>query len=120
MQWYFLVNLTGYIMNRREFTQILAVAGMANILPRTAFSKGHEQSSAEMYEIPDFGNARLLHMTDSHAQVLPIYFREPSVNIGIASENGQPPHLVGQHFLNYFGFCFCFIILIRTCSYNKG
>jgi len=102
-RWYFLVYLSGYIMNRREFTQILAAASMANILPRTAFSKGLEQSSAEMYEIPSFGNARLLHMTDSHAQLLPIYFREPSVNIGITSENGRPPHLVGQHFLNYFG-----------------
>ena len=99
---FFLVTLSGYIMNRREFTQILAAASMANIFPRTSFSKGHDNSSAEMYEISSFGNARILHMTDSHAQLLPVYFREPSVNLGIKSENGRPPHLVGQHFLDYF------------------
>jgi sulfur-oxidizing protein SoxB len=90
-------------MNRREFTQVLAAASIANILPRTAFAKSLDHTSAEMYDIPSFGNTRLLHMTDSHAQLLPIYFREPSVNIGIGSENGRPPHLVGQHFLDYFG-----------------
>jgi sulfur-oxidizing protein SoxB len=90
-------------MNRREFAQILAAASVANIFPRTSFSKGLDASSADMYEMPNFGNARLLHMTDSHAQLLPVYFREPSVNIGITTENGRPPHLVGDHFLDYFG-----------------
>ena len=90
-------------MNRREFAQILAAASVANIFPRTSFSKNLDPSSAQMYEMPNFGNARLLHMTDSHAQLLPVYFREPSVNIGITSENGRPPHLVGDYFLDYFG-----------------
>ena len=89
-------------MNRREFTQLLAIAGAANIFPKTAFSGHAEPSADKMYDLANFGNARLLHITDSHAQLKPIYFREPSVNIGIHHENGKPPHIVGQHLLDYY------------------
>lgn len=89
-------------MNRREFTQLLAIASAANIFPRTAFSNHTESAPESMYDIPAFGNARLLHITDSHAQLKPIYFREPSVNIGLHQEDGKPPHIVGKHFLDYF------------------
>ena len=89
-------------MNRREFTQLLAIASAANIFPRTAFSNHSEATPESMYDIPKFGNARLLHITDSHAQLKPIYFREPSVNIGIRHEDGKPPHIVGKNFLDYF------------------
>jgi len=53
--------------------------------------------------LPDFGNATLLHFTDSHAQLLPIYFREPSINLGVGDAKRFPPHLVGRQFLAYFG-----------------
>ena len=53
----------------------------------------------ELYEPPPFGNMSLLHITDVHAQLLPVHFREPSINIG----NGKPPHLVGHAFLKHFG-----------------
>jgi sulfur-oxidizing protein SoxB len=89
-------------MNRREFTQLLAIASAANIFPRTAFSNHSESTPEGMYNVPKFGNARLLHITDSHAQLLPVYFREPSVNIGIHHEDGKPPHIVGKPFLDYF------------------
>lgn len=90
-------------MNRREFTQMLAIASAANLFPKTVFSAHSQQAEDKMYDIPCFGNARLLHITDSHAQLQPIYFREPSVNIGILDENGRPPHIVGQYFLDYYG-----------------
>ena len=51
------------------------------------------------FESPPYGNARLLHFTDCHAQLTPIYFREPNVNIGVGGARGRPPHLVGQHLL---------------------
>ena len=53
--------------------------------------------------LPRFGNVHLLHFTDCHAQLLPVYFREPSVNIGVGARAGQPPHLVGEHLLKHFG-----------------
>jgi sulfur-oxidizing protein SoxB len=49
--------------------------------------------------VPPFGNLSLLHVTDVHAQLLPVHFREPNVNLG----NGKPPHLVGEAFLRHFG-----------------
>jgi 2',3'-cyclic-nucleotide 2'-phosphodiesterase (5'-nucleotidase family) len=46
--------------------------------------------------LPRFGNVSLLHVTDCHAQLNPVYFREPSANIGIGAFSAQPPHLVGE------------------------
>jgi sulfur-oxidizing protein SoxB len=69
-------------VNRREFIQLLmqgaAVAGVG------AYSGSLRASSEALYDLEPFGSARILHMTDSHAQLLPIYFREPNVNIGWA------------------------------------
>ena len=90
------------MMNRREFLQMLAVAaasGMA-IDSKQALA-GNAPSS--FYDLPQFGNVSLMHMTDCHAQLLPIYFREPNVNIGIGDALGQPPHLVGEYLLKYYG-----------------
>jgi S-sulfosulfanyl-L-cysteine sulfohydrolase len=68
-------------------------------LPRLARSA----DSASVYDIEKFGNARILHITDTHAQLKPVFFREPSVNIGVGTMQGQPPHLVGKAFLDRFG-----------------
>jgi len=57
----------------------------------------------DLYDVGRFGNARILHFTDSHAQLLPVFFREPSVNIGVGAMRGEPPHLVGRSFLEHFG-----------------
>jgi len=56
-----------------------------------------------LYDIPAFGNVSLLHFTDCHAQLLPIYYREPSINLGVGSSEGQVPHLVGVPLLQRFG-----------------
>jgi sulfur-oxidizing protein SoxB len=56
-----------------------------------------------IYDLERFGNARVLHMTDTHAQLQPVFFREPSVNIGIGDMAGQPPHLVGKALLDHYG-----------------
>ncbi len=98
-------------MNRREFLQMLAAASVAGFHLNTAFaddaskegSKTDTKAPSNPYELPAFGNVSLMHYTDCHAQLLPIYFREPSVNLGIGSMKGQPPHLVGENFLKKYG-----------------
>jgi len=90
-------------MQRREFMQVLAVAAAAGMPIASRDALGAASAPAAMYELPRFGNVHLLHFTDCHAQLLPIYFREPSVNLGIGPAYGQPPHLVGEHLLRHFG-----------------
>ena len=87
-------------LSRREFLQMLAVATAAGFpIGREAMagSKG-----GDVYDVPVYGNVSLLHFTDCHAQLLPIYFREPNINLGIGSAFGRPPHLVGENLLKEF------------------
>ncbi len=86
-------------MRRRDVLKVLAAASLSGVVPRIGLAAGDDP-----YDIGRFGNARVLHMTDTHAQLLPVYFREPSVNIGVGAMAGQPPHLVGEAFLKHFGF----------------
>ena len=88
------------MMRRRDLLQGLTVAAIAGVVPRGI---ARAAAADDLYDIGRFGNARVLHMTDSHAQLLPVYFREPSVNLGVAGMAGQPPHLVGKAFLERFG-----------------
>ena len=88
------------MLNRREFLQTLILASLAGLLPRAINSRSLDVSID--YNIAKFGNARLLHFTDSHAQLLPIYFREPHINIGVGAAFGKAPHLVGDALLNEF------------------
>ncbi len=90
-------------IGRREFLQMLAVAsagGMA--LGQKEVLAGDMAAAQKLYEMPKFGNVSFMHFTDCHAQLKPIYFREPSVNIGISEALGRPPHLVGENLLKYF------------------
>jgi sulfur-oxidizing protein SoxB len=84
-------------MNRREFVQALAVAAAAGL----RLTDAHADTVA--YDLPRFGNVHLLHFTDCHAQLLPIEYREPNVNLGVAQWTGQPPHLVGHALLKHYG-----------------
>jgi sulfur-oxidizing protein SoxB len=89
-------------MNRREFMHLLAVASAGGFALDHAPTFAGDGGISALYESPRFGNVHLLHMTDCHAQLKPIYFREPNVNLGIAGSMGQPPHLVGEHLLKRF------------------
>jgi S-sulfosulfanyl-L-cysteine sulfohydrolase len=86
-------------IRRRDFLTLAGAAALSNGLPRMARSA----DNAGVYDLERFGNARILHLTDTHAQLLPVYFREPSVNLGIGAMQGKPPHLVGRAFLDRFG-----------------
>jgi sulfur-oxidizing protein SoxB len=85
------------MINRREFIQLLSIASASGILPRTSLSQAQD-----LYEVPSFGNTRLLHFTDCHAQLNPIYFREPHINIGLGDSFARPPHVVGDALLKHF------------------
>ena len=57
----------------------------------------------DFYKLPMKGNARILHITDVHGQLNPVFFREPNVNLGLADAYGRPPHLVGNKLLEAMG-----------------
>jgi sulfur-oxidizing protein SoxB len=88
-------------ISRREFIKLLGMAGAAGMLPPSVFAAKRQPS--DLYEVPKFGNLSLLHITDTHAQLNPIYFREPNVNLGIGGALGKAPHIVGEKLLAHFG-----------------
>ncbi len=94
-------------LSKRDFMQVLTAASVAGMgLTRWADA---DAASAEqgLYDLPPLGTGpgqvSILHMTDCHAQLMPIHFREPSVNLGLDSMSGQLPHLVGEHLLKKAG-----------------
>ena len=90
-------------LTKREFLQVLTAASAAG-MGLARYQNASAQTAADgLYNIPKFGNVSFLHMTDCHAQLKPIYFREPSVNLGVGAMNGQLPHLVGEHLLKAAG-----------------
>ena len=86
-------------IRRRDFLSLAGASVLGIELPRRA--RGADNSG--VYDIEQFGNARILHITDTHAQLKPVLLREPSVNLGVGSMHGKPPHLVGRAFLDRFG-----------------
>jgi S-sulfosulfanyl-L-cysteine sulfohydrolase len=100
-------------ISRREFLQMLAVASAAGInlagcdsgsdTPQAPAGVKPSKAPTDLYELPAFGNVSLLHYTDCHAQLLPIHFREPNINIGVGPMAGKPPHVVGEALLRTYG-----------------
>ena len=89
-------------MTRREFLHTLAVAAAAGF-PFAADSRAATING--FYDLHEYGNnVTLMHFTDCHAQLLPNYFREPHVNIGVGAMAGKPPHLVGEAVIRHYGF----------------
>jgi sulfur-oxidizing protein SoxB len=87
-------------MHRREFHKLLGLGAAAGLsLPSLLRA---QPSSGDAYHLPRFGNVHLMHMTDVHAQLLPVHYREPSVNIGVHDARNRPPHLVGEALLKHF------------------
>ena len=84
-------------LSRREFGQILSLAAAGSMLPLTS------RAESAMFDTAPYGQVRLMHITDCHAQLNPIYFREPNVNLGLYDAKGRAPHLVGASLLAEFG-----------------
>ncbi|MHB8145677.1 MAG: thiosulfohydrolase SoxB [Vulcanimicrobiaceae bacterium] len=93
------------MLTRRDFVQVTAAAAAALGPGRSLASAAATQkiTQADLLRFDPVGQVTLLHFTDIHAQLMPIYFREPAVNIGVGADAGVPPHLVGDAFLKYFG-----------------
>ncbi|NIM41730.1 MAG: thiosulfohydrolase SoxB [Hydrogenophaga sp.] len=90
-------------LSRREFMQLLAAASAAGMaLDHGDALAATAGASERLYDVPRFGNVSFLHFTDCHAQLTPVYFREPSVNLGVGDATGQAPHLVGEALLRHF------------------
>ena len=85
-------------MQRREFLELLtAAAAVASVNGCASLSRSEADS---LYRFNSLGQARILHMTDCHAQLNPIYSREPNVNLGVAKAAGRVPHRVGARLLD--------------------
>jgi sulfur-oxidizing protein SoxB len=93
------------MITRRELLQVgaatAALAAGSGDLTR-AFAQ-QRLTQDELLKFDALGNVTLLHVTDIHGQLMPVYFREPSVNLGVGEARGQPPHLTGADFLKRFG-----------------
>ncbi|NOU04636.1 MAG: thiosulfohydrolase SoxB [Hyphomicrobiaceae bacterium] len=94
------------MLSRRDFLQVaLAVgalpAGLAANMARA--SAQQKITQADLLRASPKGKLTILHMTDCHGQLMPIHFREPSINIGVGDNNGLPPHVTGKEFLAKFG-----------------
>jgi S-sulfosulfanyl-L-cysteine sulfohydrolase len=85
-------------VNRREFLHALGAAAACGLPLHAPLSR----AQSLLYESAPFGNVSLLHFTDCHAQLLPVYFREPAANIGVGDAAGRPPHVTGEAFLQAF------------------
>jgi len=94
-------------LSKREFLQVLSAASVAGMGLARWEQADAARAEAGLYDLPPLGSGpgqvSFLHITDSHARLKPIYFREPSVNLGIGAMRGEWPHLVGERLLKKAG-----------------
>ncbi|NIQ94815.1 MAG: thiosulfohydrolase SoxB, partial [Desulfuromonadales bacterium] len=88
------------MFTRRDFFTLTAataalMGGSGNMVRAAA---RQEISQEDLLRFDPVGQVTLLHITDIHAQLMPIYFREPSVNLGVGEVTGLPPHITGKDF----------------------
>lgn len=90
-------------LTRREFIKVLGAGSMTGLISGCGNDKNKLSSQDNKYEVAKTGNARILHITDTHGNLLPHYFREPNVNLGFGDTFGQLPHVVGNKLLKEMG-----------------
>jgi sulfur-oxidizing protein SoxB len=87
-------------VGRRDLLKLLAVGVTAGLTPRQV--EADPAAADRLLEFPPLGNLTLLHLTDSHATLLPVFFREPDTLLGVGDERGKPPYLTGRDFLRAY------------------
>jgi len=91
-------------LTRRDFIKVLGAGSTAGLISGCGGDASAKLASQDnMYEVAKTGNARILHITDTHGNLLPNYFREPNVNLGFGPTYGQLPHVVGNKLLEQIG-----------------
>ena len=90
------------MISRRDVLQIGAAVAAYGFGPLRRAAAQQRITQDELLAFDHYGNITLLHMADLHAQLMPVYLREPSVNVGAGEARGQPPHLTGKAFLEYY------------------
>ena len=95
------------MISRRDFLQVSMAAaaayGGSGFGNWARLAAQQRLTQDDLLAMPAFGNVSLIHITDIHAQLKPIYFREPSVNIGVGGNRGEVPHLTGAEFRKMYG-----------------
>ncbi|MCS6944972.1 MAG: thiosulfohydrolase SoxB [Sutterellaceae bacterium] len=86
-------------VSRRDLLKFFAIAGAYGAARGQAWAAPTPQ---QLLQFEPLGNVTLLHMTDSHATLLPVYYREPDTLLGIGAEKGKPPYLTGAEFLAHY------------------
>jgi len=91
-------------LTRRDFIKVLGAGSTAGLISGCGGDASAKLTSQDnMYEVAKTGNARILHITDTHGNLLPNYFREPNVNLGFGPTYGHLPHVVGNKLLEQIG-----------------
>ena len=93
------------MLSRREFIQMAAVTGtmLGGLGNWNRLAAQQKMNMDDLLKFDSKGQVTLLHLTDIHAQLKPVYFRPPSENFGVGDYEGIPPHLVAEEFLSHFG-----------------
>lgn len=94
------------MITRRDFITAASLAALATAsggIPLARAAAQSKLSQADLLAFEPMGNVTLVHLTDIHAQLMPVHFREPSINIGVGEAKGVVPHISGDAFLSAFG-----------------
>ncbi|NOD95264.1 thiosulfohydrolase SoxB [Ruegeria sp. HKCCD4884] len=95
------------MISRRDFLQVSMAAsalyGASGFGNWARLAAQQSLTQDQLLEFETFGNISLIHVTDIHAQLKPIYFREPEINLGIGDARGQMPHVTGAAFRKAYG-----------------
>jgi sulfur-oxidizing protein SoxB len=95
------------MISRRDFLQASmaasAIYGASGFGAWGRLAAQQALTQDQLLQFDTFGNVSLIHVTDIHAQMKPIYFREPKINLGVGSNVGQVPHITGADFRKLYG-----------------
>ena len=95
------------MLSRRDFLQVgmatTAIYGSSGFGNFSKLAAQQKLKQEDLLEFDTYGNVSLIHVTDIHGQLKPIYFREPEINLGVGSALGQVPHITGANFRKMYG-----------------